>query len=236
MTTFIKKHSLSLALTIFALVMLRNAYLATSPFNISINRWDALAMNPFLEQTGKWAIRFLLLSLSATPIRLLTGWNPIIRLRKPAGLVAFGFALVHASLRLRPIIIPPNGQPLLRFIWQTLTSPWHITLGVLAFTVLLAMALTSHTFAMRHLKKNWKRLHRLVYPASILAISHALLNTYYGKRQGFGGPEARPELFLYLAILIVLLVIRLPFIRALLRPGSRKRASRAPDLQTSPSA
>ena len=68
MTAFFKKHAVAISLAIFTMIVLRSAYLSTNAFNINVDRWDPVAMNPFLEQTGQWAIRFLLISLSITPL------------------------------------------------------------------------------------------------------------------------------------------------------------------------
>ena len=129
--------------------------------------------------------------------------------------------------------ISPPGVSFTNFVWRTIASPWHIGLGFVAFLISCLQWHSHRTLSpFADLKKNWKRLHRLVYLAALLGISHAIINTYLSKRQGFGGPEARPELFLYLAILLILLTLRLPFIRPYLRLGTRKQSGRATDLQT----
>lgn len=129
-----------------------------------------LTANPveYLEnETGDWAIIFLIASLAITPIRRLTGWNEVIRLRKMFGLVAYFYAAVHVV------------------IWFTLVSFFDvatmaedivkrpfITVGMGTFLILTALAVTSTTGAIRRLGRRWQQLHRAVYVAAIGAVVH----------------------------------------------------------------
>lgn len=201
---WIKEHWRWAVLNIFALAVM--IFVVTRrPVN-----WDNVANldDPVLE-AGKWGLRFLLLSLAITPLNRYFGWRSIIPLRKSAGLWAFGFGAVHFIM-----VIVYDGQlganPLI-FPLQT-----YITFGLVALVMLAALAITSNRWAMRWLGKSWKRLHRLVYVASLLIVAHGLLATQSSKKL-FGSPEAVRELTLYLAILLVLLLARLPLVRNTVR-------------------
>lgn len=169
---------------------------------------------PELE-SGKWAIRFLLICLAMTPLRILFGWNSAIKLRKSAGLWSFCFACVHLAF-----YTLESG-----FSWLELPQPFFILLGLTGILILLALAVTSNRWAMRRLKKNWKRLHRLVYAAGIIMLVHALLSTTQSKKVLVYDPTAPQELSLYLALLILLLAVRLPQVkRALIKNRKRQIA------------
>ena len=117
--------------------------------------------------TGLSALVILLVTLTVTPARRVTGFNPLIRLRRPLGLFAFGYALVHFLIyavfdhRLSPSEI---GADIAK-------HPW-VLVGFAAFLILLALALTSPAAMLRRLGRRWQALHRLVYLAGALAVLH----------------------------------------------------------------
>jgi sulfoxide reductase heme-binding subunit YedZ len=119
--------------------------------------------------TGTTTLVLLLLSLTITPLRRLTGINPLIRLRKPLGLWAFAYAVMHMSCYL------VFDQSLLwgEIYYDILKRP-YITVGFAAFLILLVLALTSSAWAIRKLGKRWNSLHRLVYLAATLGVFHYL--------------------------------------------------------------
>ena len=160
--------------------------------------------DPVLE-SGKWGLRFLLISLVMTPLNRFFGWRSALKLRKPAGLWAFGFGSLHYLL----VIL--NDLPI-GMAWLTFPLQPFITLGLIALAILSAMAFTSNQWAMKSLGKNWKRLHRLVYAASLLIVIHALLAMESSKKL-FGDEHAQTEITIYLAVLLVLLIARLPLVR-----------------------
>lgn len=120
-------------------------------------------------ETGEWSIRYLLLALAMTPLRQVTGLVDFVRQRRMIGLFAFFYASVHFLVWL---------SFLWGFQWGTVGAEIierpYITMGFLAWIILLALALTSPKFMVRKLGRNWKRLHRLVYGAGVLAIIHLL--------------------------------------------------------------
>lgn len=158
-------------------------------------------------ESGKWAIRFLLLCLTMTPLRIYFGWHGAIKLRKPAGLWSFGFEVVHFLY-----YISEN-----RLAWLTWRMPTFIILGLVGMFFLTALAITSNRWAMRRLRKYWKRLHRLVYLAGLSVVFHAILATTGSKKVLVYDPQAIHELNIYLGLLVVLLVVRIPQVRRVLK-------------------
>lgn len=166
-------------------------------------------------ESGKWAIRFLLICLSMTPFYLLFGWRSAITLRKSAGLWAFVFGSFHFVLYL----IEFN----FKIKWSGLFTEWFLFTGVLTLFILGALAVTSNRWAMRGLGKFWKRLHRLVYVAGVVAILHGLLAAQSSKKVMSLDPNGSGELKVYLGLLLVLLAIRIPQVRVWLGLTRYKR-------------
>lgn len=117
---------------------------------------------------GDWALRFLLIALAVTPMRQVSGWAPVARLRRMLGLFAFFYVCLHLSSYL--------GLDLF-FDWQALgkdiVKRRYITFGMIAFALLVPLALTSTDGMIRRLGgRRWRRLHMLVYPVAVLAVVH----------------------------------------------------------------
>ena len=207
--TWLKKQKWWLLLNGAALIVM---IIVVTQGNLSVTN-TADTFDPMLA-SGKWAVRFLLLSLAMTPLNTYWGWRGAIRLRKPAGLWAFGFAAVHLAYHF-------YEYELTMLVWPI--QQFYLVLGFLGFGILSALAVTSNKWAMQQLKKNWKRLHRLVYLAGILLTFHAILATQASKRIAVRDPEVLPELILYFLLLIVLLAVRIPLVRRVLLDVGRKR-------------
>ena len=137
--------------------------------------WHALlghAVNPIEDLTrglGTWTLRFLLLTLCVSPLRALGAPGWLLRLRRMLGLYAFFYACLH----------------LLTYLWLDQFFDWaaivrdivkrpFITVGMLAFLLLLPLAITSTDGWIRRLKRNWGKLHRLVYVIAPLGVLHYL--------------------------------------------------------------
>lgn len=157
--------------------------------NLGVNPAETIQL-----ETGRWALKFLLLSLAITPLRRITGWNILIQYRRLLGLFAFFYATLHFlsywSFDLNFAFAAMIGDILKR--------PF-IALGFTAFLLLVPLALTSTKGWIRRLGKKWALLHRLVYLAAILAVIH-----FIWKVKIFTGDPV-----LYAAILAVLLAFRL---------------------------
>ena len=120
--------------------------------------------------TGLSALSFLLGALAVTPLRQLTRWNAIIRLRRSLGLTAFTYAFLHAfsyfvfDQELSPVGIAED----------VVKHPWVLA-GFSTFVLLIPLAATSTDGMVRRLGgKRWQRLHRLAYAAAVLAVLHFL--------------------------------------------------------------
>jgi methionine sulfoxide reductase heme-binding subunit len=131
---------------------------------------DDLGANPveFIERsTGTWALVFLLLSLTITPLRLWKSLSWLIAVRRLLGLWMFAYACVHV----------------LSYLWLDYSFDWQdighdivkhpfVLVGACAFLLTLPLAATSNQRAIRAFKQCWKRLHMLVYVIAVLALLH----------------------------------------------------------------
>jgi methionine sulfoxide reductase heme-binding subunit len=119
------------------------------------------------DQTGTWALAFLIISLAITPLRRLTGWNAVIRLRRMLGLFSFFYACLH----LTTWVVFYHFFDLTAMTEDVVKRPF-ITVGMATILILSALAITSNRFAVRRLGRRWQMLHRLVYVAGIGAVVH----------------------------------------------------------------
>ena len=120
-------------------------------------------------ETGEWTLRFLLLTLSITPLRQIFRMAEIARLRRMIGLFTFFYASIHFLSWMAFIL----GFRWLAIAEELVERP-YITVGFLAYVILFLLGITSTKSMVRKLGKNWKRLHKFIYVASILAILHLL--------------------------------------------------------------
>src|SRR5436190_15006047 len=131
---------------------------------------DALGVNPVEElelTTGIWAYRFLLLSLAITPLRRLSGWNTLIRFRRMLGLFAFAYATAHLLI----YVVVDQGLAL-KYIVEDVAKRRFITAGMVAFVLLVPLAITSTKGWIRRLGRRWQSLHRLIYVSGVAAAVH----------------------------------------------------------------
>lgn len=159
---------------------------------------DGLGANPIEATTrymGDWALRFLLIALAVTPVRVLTGWTPIARLRRMLGLFAFFYVVLHVMSYVGLDLF--FDMPLLL---QEVLKRRYITVGMFALVILIALAATSTDGIVKRLGgARWRRLHSLVYPAAIAGVIHY----YMMVRAGFLEPLT------YGAILAGLFAVRI---------------------------
>ena len=132
---------------------------------------DQLGANPIEElehATGGWALRFLIASLAVTPLLRLTGWGWLVRERRFLGLAAFAWTVIHLSVYTVVDWFFDWSE-----IWKDIRKHLYITLGMLAFVLLVPLALTSTQRAIRRLGgARWRSLHRLAYVAVLLGCLH----------------------------------------------------------------
>jgi methionine sulfoxide reductase heme-binding subunit len=131
---------------------------------------DQLGANPveFIERsTGYWALCLLMLTLSITPIRHITGLTWIVQSRRMLGLFMFFYTCMH----------------ILTYVWLDYSFVWadiyldiiqhpYVLVGFSAFCFTIALAITSNNLAMRKMRGHWKSLHKIVYLIAILGVIH----------------------------------------------------------------
>ena len=131
---------------------------------------DTLGANPvevLTRETGEWVLRFLLSTLSITPARKVLNWLWLIKLRRMLGLFVFFYALMH----MLTYIWFDQFFDLNEIVKDIIKRPF-ITVGFSAFVLLIPLAATSNKIMIRRLKKNWVKLHQLIYVVAVLGILH----------------------------------------------------------------
>nr|WP_246849693.1 protein-methionine-sulfoxide reductase heme-binding subunit MsrQ [Rubellimicrobium arenae] len=115
---------------------------------------------------GETALKLLVATLAVTPIRRFAGVN-LLRFRRALGLLVFFFAMAHVAVW---AILDVRA---LDAVWADIVKRPYITIGMAAFLMLLPLAATSNNASLRRLGgAAWRRLHRLTYPAAVLAAVH----------------------------------------------------------------
>ena len=159
----------------------------------------ALGANPveqITRRTGRWALHLLLVTLTLTPLRRLSGWNWLARLRRMSGLFCFFYACLHLSTYL---VLDAFFDP--GYILADIADRRFMTAGFATFLTLVPLAITSTDRMQRRLGgRRWARLHRLAYVAACTALVHFL----WLVKTGYDRPV------LYLAIGAGLAVLRAP--------------------------
>lgn len=132
---------------------------------------DNLGANPIEAVTrglGDWALRLLLITLSVTPLRRLSGLNWLLKLRRMLGLYAFFYAFLHFVSYLWLDQFFDWGE-----ILKDIVKRPFITVGFAAFLLLIPLAITSNNAMIRRLGgRNWQLLHRAVYAMALFAVLH----------------------------------------------------------------
>lgn len=181
-----------------ALRWLKPTVFAASLLPLAGLAWQAgaghLGVNPIetVNRTlGDWALRFLLVALAVTPVRHLSGWAAVARLRCMLGLFAFAYAVLHVCSYV--------GLDLFfdwHALWKDVTKRTYITVGMAALALLVPLAATSTDAMIRRLGgRRWRRLHQLVYVISPLAVLHFWMMTKLG--------WSRPALYGAVALLLL---------------------------------
>ncbi len=122
-----------------------------------------------LHYTGLWALRILLLTLVMTPLKNITKQSIFLRLRRMIGLYVF----FYVSLHLLVYVWLDLGFEF-SHLWKDILKRPYITVGFLAWLILIPLAVTSNKRMIRKLGKKWKALHKSVYVVTILACLHFL--------------------------------------------------------------
>jgi sulfoxide reductase heme-binding subunit YedZ len=179
---------------------------------------DDLSANPveFVERsTGYWTLFMLLVTLSLSPIRLLTGRTWQLQYRRMLGLFMFFYACLHITT----------------YLWLDYSFNWadiakdivkhpYVLVGASAFLLTLPLAITSNNFMLKLLRERWKKLHNLVYLIAILGVVHFLWLVKKDIR----------EPMLYVAILALLLGIRIYYKILSTKPSAKSNVKNSPSM------
>jgi sulfoxide reductase heme-binding subunit YedZ len=193
---------LTLKAIVWAACLAPLAWLVVRGFEIGGVNLGPNPVEEVLHTLGKTGLNILLITLAVTPARHLTGQNVLIRFRRLLGLFSFFYVVVHF---LAYALLD------LRLAWSTIGTDIamrpYITIGMLALVLMTTLAGTSTQAMQRRLRRNWARLHKLVYVIAILGVVHFQWQTK-------GDAELEP--WVYIGILTVLLGYRVA--RSLRRP------------------
>ena len=140
--------------------------------------------------TGDWAVIFLMLSLAMTPARTLFEWMPLIHIRRRIGVAAALYAVAHL------LIYVLDQKWNLLVVATEILKRFYLTIGFVALLVLVVLAITSTDGWQKRLRRNWKRLHWLIYPAAFIAIVHFFIQS----KVNIGQPAFTAGLFMWLML------------------------------------
>lgn len=158
-------------------------------------RWysDDLGPRPVTvatHATGDWAVIFLMLSLAMTPARALFDWMPLIHVRRRIGVAAALYAGAHF------LIYVLDQKWNLLVVATEILKRFYLTIGFVALVALAVLAITSTDGWQKRLKRNWKRLHWLIYPAAFIALVHFFIQS----KVKIGEPAFTAGLFVWLML------------------------------------
>lgn len=163
---------------------------------------DNLPVEPveaMIHESGIWGLYFLFITLCLTPMSQLLHKPWPIQLRRMLGLFAFLYCSLHLFVHLKF-----NLELNWAWIIEEVAQRQYILVGFVVYVILLLLALTSPKFMVRMLGgSRWKRLHRWVYIALIGAVAHFMMQEKVTTLEGW----------VYLAIAVTLLLVRLPTVR-----------------------
>ncbi len=131
---------------------------------------DRLSANPIefiTRSSGDWTLYFLCITLAVTPLRRLSGWSWLLKLRRMLGLFTFFYACLHFTT-----FIWFDHFFDLPAMWTDILKRPFIAVGASAFVLLIPLALTSNGTMVRMLGRRWQLLHRLIYLIALLALLH----------------------------------------------------------------
>ncbi len=173
-----------------------------------------LTANPIqaaTQRTGRTAITLLTLSLAGTPLRALTGIPLLGSYKKPLGLYAFFYAVIHFLI----FTVWDYGLVSARILRQFVEKP-YLWLGFTGLVILTLLAFTSNRWWKTRMKQNWKKLHRLVYAAGVVVVFHDFL----AQKADITRLQGNLILPLVYGVLVtILLVLRIPSVKSFLTTG-----------------
>lgn len=140
---------------------------------------------------GEFGLQLIVASLAITPLRRFAGIN-LLRFRRAIGVLAFVYIVLHLTTW---AVLDVQRWSL---IWADIVKRPYITIGMLGFALLVPLAVTSNNLSVRKLGANWRKLHKLAYPAAILGAVHFVMLVK--------GWQVEP--LIYLAVILGLLGLR----------------------------
>ena len=167
-----------------------------------------LSVNPIqdLEQrTGRAAATLLVLSIMCTPLNTLFGWKELLKRRRALGLYSFMYATIHVL-----IFLDLDYGLAWNLIFESVFEKPYILVGATSFLLLIPLAITSFDIWKKRLKKNWKRLHKVVYFIAPLVILHFAWSKK-GNIFELQGDVLRP--LIYGLVVLLMLIFRIPTVR-----------------------
>lgn len=174
-----------------------------APFIILVIAYltDNVGFDPvqtILHRTGRYAMIWVLISLTCTPLNTILGFSPALKVRRALGMYSFFYASLH-FLTYSVLDYGLNFS----LIFDEIIHKNYLIIGASALLILIALAITSTKKWMKRLGRNWTRLHQLVYVGGILIILHFVLAVKADFR----------EPLIYGGLLAFLLVLRIPVVR-----------------------
>jgi sulfoxide reductase heme-binding subunit YedZ len=142
------------------------------------------------HSTGDWAVIFLMLSLAMTPARALFDWMPLVQIRRRIGVAAALYAGAHF------LIYVLDQKWNLVVVATEIIKRFYLTIGFVTLLMLVVLAITSTDGWQKRLRRNWKRLHWLIYPAAFIAIVHFFIQS----KVKIGEPAFTAGLFTWLML------------------------------------
>jgi sulfoxide reductase heme-binding subunit YedZ len=139
--------------------------------SFAAGRLGPLPFDAAISETGKWTIRFLLLSLLITPLQRVGNWPRLIIVRRMIGIAALAYGLLHLCL-----YVADQGFHLAH-VFSEIAQRTYLTIGFVALAGLAVLGATSFDGVMRRMGRRWKQLHRIVYGLTVLASAHFFLQT-----------------------------------------------------------
>ena len=137
---------------------------------LGFNEGNGLGANPIefiTRSTGTWALVFLCITLAVTPLRKIFGLSKLQQHRRTFGLLMFFYAICHFSIW----FWLDHNLDVIDMLTDVYKRPF-ITVGFIAFLATIPLAVTSNQWSIRRLKRQWGKLHKLVYAIAILGILH----------------------------------------------------------------
>ncbi|MBT8071715.1 MAG: sulfoxide reductase heme-binding subunit YedZ [Gammaproteobacteria bacterium] len=191
---------------VFVLCLLPLVVLVLQAFAVAGLSLGANPIEKLLHELGRWGLKFLLITLTVTPLRRWTGWVWLISFRRMLGLFAFFYTMLHFLC----YAILDQGLNVAAIVEDIVKRP-YITLGMLGLLLLIPLAVTSTKGMMRRLGRRWQSLHRLVYVIAIAGVWH-----FYWQEK-----LDTLDAAIYAAILAFLLAVRIYYAR--FAPGKKQR-------------